>query len=140
MTQISKHFTRAENACRCGDCNKFGADIKLVQAMELLREHFDSPVIVHSWFRCREHNNRSITKKSASGVYGAGSNDKSWHLTGSAIDFHVQGVDNAMVHHYLRSKYKGRHGVGIYDWGIHLDVRPLRADWDERQESDLYPA
>lgn len=109
--------------------------------MDKLRNHFDSPVIVHSWFRCRAHNNRPVHLKNRFGIYGAGSNDNSWHLNGAAVDFHVKGVENEIVHWYLRENYYDRFGVGLYDWGLHLDMRDNRGGWDERRTtSALYAA
>lgn len=129
---ISKHFTAEENRCKCGDCDKFSADIQLVKVLESLRSYFFAPVYIRSWFRCREHNNRPKDQKSSKGHYGAGSNDNSWHLTGAAVDFSVRGVAPAAVRAYLRTRYPEQFGVGIYNWGIHLDMREKRADWDER--------
>lgn len=137
--QISAHFTAAENRCRCGECDRYSADVELVALLEEIRTYFGgASVIVHSWFRCRAHNNRPRTEKSASGHPGAGSSDSSWHIIGGAADFHILGVTNEAIRDFIRSRYPDCYGVGIYDWGLHLDVRPRRGDWDERSAERHY--
>lgn len=127
---ISKNFTAEENRCRCGDCDKFSADVELVYRMQDLRDYYARKVIVHSWFRCRAHNNRPDNQFNANGVRGAGSNDSSWHLYGAAMDFHVEGIkDHSSITSHLRRWYPDRYGIGLYDWGVHFDVRSIRADW-----------
>lgn len=135
---ISTHFTEAENRCRCGDCNKYSADIELVAVLEELREELGRRAInVTSWFRCRAHNNRPTSVVNAQGIPGAGSNDNSWHLVGGAVDFWVRGIDPELIGRKLRKKYPNKYGIGIYDWGVHLDIRPVRADWNFKKTTGL---
>lgn len=130
--KLSTNFRRSENQCKCGDCNKFGADIELVNVMEEFRAHLrfniiaTAIIIVTSWFRCREHNNRPVSEG------GAGSNDNSWHLTGSAIDIKVPGIPPGKLAYEFRKLFPNKYGVGIYDWGIHIDMRPKAGNWDKR--------
>lgn len=56
------------------------------------------------------------------------------------MDFHVKGVDVESIHWYLRDRYPEQYGVGLYDWGVHLDMCELEGDWDERKESSVYAA
>lgn len=121
MRNISTNFTADENACHCGNCDKATADVELVWLLETVRRVFGGrPVHVHSWFRCREHN-RAI-----------GSNDNSWHLVGGAADISIRGVSPGEIQRFVRERFPDRYGVGVYDWGVHLDVRQDRGDWDER--------
>lgn len=139
MYKLTKNFTLAENTCRCG-CGSFGGNQELLDVIQALRDYLNTPVSVHSWFRCRAHNNRPTNVKNQYGVYGAGSNDSSYHLTGLAIDFSAKGIPNESIQWYLRNTYKNKYGVGLYDWGIHLDVRPNRTDWDntDKAREDMY--
>lgn len=140
MTQISTNFTRDENRCNCGECTQFGADIKLCERLETIRawaRHNHNPaaiVVIHSWFRCRAHNNRSVKKKNKLGVYGAGSNDSSWHLTGAGADFSIPGVSPEAICWFIRDTWPDDGGVGLYEWGAHLDMRDEPANWDERKD------
>lgn len=130
---ISDNFGTHEVQCKCGECSGSTADIELVWILEQMRGYFGSRrVHINSWFRCRDHNNRSKTECNANGHYGAGSNDRSWHLIGGAVDFKIPSIDCNTIRDYVRGIYTTRLGLGIYDWGVHLDVRPDRVDWDER--------
>ena len=129
---ISTNFYSHENVCHCG-CGEYSADVELVDVMEETRLHFlSNPFIVHSWFRCRPHNNRPTNEKNERGVSGVGSGDYSHHLYGRAVDFHINNVELIEIRTYLRRKYPDVYGIGIYNTFIHLDVRPTRADWDNR--------
>lgn len=135
---ISEHFSAAEVACKCGECDKATADVELVRLLEEVRAEFseraghDVPVFVSSWFRCREHNNRSPDEVSSYGIPGAGSNDNSWHLIGGAADISIPNVEPEDIANYVRAAYPDRYGIGLYRWGVHLDIRPTRGDWDFR--------
>lgn len=131
---ISDNFTAKENRCRCGECFRYSADVELVFVMERLRAYYGVRIFVNSWFRCRAHNNRPKNQRNSHGVYGAGSNDNSWHLLGSAVDFRVEGVRPADVYRLLRSWYPEKYGLGLYPDFVHLDVRSFRADWFEPTE------
>ena len=55
MGDISKHFNRAEFACKDG-CGFDTVDAELLAKLEEIREHFDQPVIINSACRCHDHN------------------------------------------------------------------------------------
>lgn len=132
---LSDNFKRSENRCRCMECNQYGADIELVFVLETLRSHIrqeikgDAIIVVNSWFRCRAHNNRSASQKNSYGIYGAGSNDNSWHLSGAAADIRVPDVSPRDIHEHLETMYPDKYGIGLYDTFIHIDVRPNKARW-----------
>ena len=122
MRLISQNFTADEVACNCGLCDKSTADVELVWLLELTRQWFGGkPVAVHSWFRCADHNKK------------VGSSDTSWHLIGGAADISINGVKPIEICRFIRAKFPNQYGVGIYDWGVHLDVRSAKADWDNRR-------
>lgn len=127
LRRLSRHFSASEAQCRCGDCipGRATADVELVRVLEEIRAALgDRPVTVHSWFRCREHNNRPTTEQSRAGVSGAGSRDSSWHLHGGAVDFSIPGIDPETLGRRIRELYPDSFGIGIYDWGVHLDIDP----------------
>lgn len=115
---ISKHFARKEFACKCG-CGFATVDVKLIELLELVREHFRKPVIITSGCRCAAHNK-------AEG--GAG---KSKHLEGMAVDFIVKDVPVADVHDFVINQLDGWGGVGKYPNFVHLDSRDEPARWEK---------
>lgn len=69
------------------------------------------PIIIHSGFRTTQTNTNT-----------EGSADKSNHLTGSAIDFHIDGVSNITLHNIFKNSW--RYGLGTYTWGLHISLNP----------------
>jgi len=122
MDKVSRHFNRSEFACSCG-CGLDPVDVKLLEMAEKVREHFGRPIKVHCACRCLKHN-REI-----------GSKDSSQHPKCKAIDFHVKGVEHQEVYDYIH-KYIEVCGLGIYNWGIHLDCRGSIARWDRRDTNE----
>ena len=117
MGNISAHFSRSEFACSCG-CGFDACDIELVDVMEKVREHFGRPVIVHCACRCLEKN-KSV-----------GSKDTSKHIRGIACDFHIDGISNLEIAAYIETIMPDFGGIGIYNWGVHADVRNSKARWN----------
>ena len=94
--KLSEHFTlqeltKSSTAERCGIPNE--ADDEAIKnlitvcekILEPVREHYGTPFIPSSGFRCLELN-RTI-----------GSSDRSQHITGEAVDFEVPGISNKEV-------------------------------------------
>ena len=116
--QLSPHFNVWEFRCRCG-CG-FGlqpgdVDQRLVDGLEELRETFGGPLIVNSGCRCAKHNG----KKDTGGVSG------SQHTQGKAAD--IKCSDKARLLRLAKTIPAFRDGgIGVYSWGVHLDVGPKR--------------
>lgn len=108
MGDLSAHFSRHEFACGCG-CGGDTVDSSTLEALEAIRQHYDSPVTITSAYRCLEYN-RSV-----------GSTDESQHPRGRAVDFVVDGVASHDVYDYADSLGLG--GVGRYDSFTHIDTR-----------------
>lgn len=51
-----KNFTPAEVSCK--HCGEFRYDFKAMTALQLLRDRWGKPVIIHSAHRCAQHNER----------------------------------------------------------------------------------
>lgn len=69
------------------------------------------PIIIHSGYRTSQANNNA-----------EGSANKSNHLIGSAIDFHIEGVSNTILHSIFKNHWK--YGLGTYNWGLHISLNP----------------
>jgi uncharacterized protein YcbK (DUF882 family) len=113
------HFKRKEFACKC-KCGFDTVDIELLPLCEEVRELEGEPVEVLSGCRCKAHTN------------DVGGKRYSMHTNGRAADLSVS--DPLRVFDYLCNKYPDRYGLGLYDWGVHVDTRtngPAR--WDGRK-------
>lgn len=118
---LSAHFRRREFACRCGCGFGLGdgdVDPGLVRALEDLRFLAGRPVKVNSACRCSAHNARQ------------GGKAASQHLKGKAADVKINGLSPKEVAR-LAERVAGFRdgGIGVYAWGVHLDVRGQRARW-----------
>ena len=111
---LSPHFSLDECACRDG-CGFDTPDEALLNLAEAVRDILKEPMIVHSVCRCKAHN------------AAVGGSPTSKHLKGQAMDFHVRGLSplavyNAIVKAWHDGRLPGLGGVGLYDWGVHIDV------------------
>lgn len=115
-----KHFKRSEFHCKCGKCGGFPVepDEKLVELLEQIREHFDSPVTITSGVRCKTHNTN---------VGGATS---SQHLKGTAADIKVKGKTPKEVAAYCETLLPKSGGIGLYKTWVHVDVRTNKSRWN----------
>jgi len=128
MGDLTEHFSRHEFRCKGQNCCAHSAPISL----ELVRylEDFwqatytESPnfkIIVLSGFRCLTHN-REVH-----------SEDTSQHCLGLAADIHIPeeiGWSSAAMAEVAKLIPAFRDGgIGIYEWGLHLDIGRRRALW-----------
>ena len=119
MGDLSKHFSRHEFKCKCGECDSDTVDTELLTVLEDLREHFNVPVKINSSHRCPAHN------------AAVGGGDASQHKQGRAADIVVVGTNASDVQSYLKAKYPNTFGIGSYNTFTHIDTRthgPAR--WD----------
>ena len=116
MSKLSQHFDRSEFACQCG-CLFDTVDIELIEALEVVREHFAAPVTITSGCRCIDHNMK------------VGGSYDSQHTKGRAADFKVQGKTPQEVYDFLCRTYPDRYGIGLYDSWVHFDSRSQKARW-----------
>lgn len=119
--QVSKNFKRKEFACQCG-CGFDVVDVKLIEILQAIRDHYQKPIHITSACRCLKHN-RSV-----------GSKDTSQHALGKATDIYIVGISAEEIRDTLRkTNMKNFGGIGIYpDWknkGLHIDVRDKKTDW-----------
>lgn len=117
--KLSQHFDSTEFACKCG-CGGMngGADVdpRLVEVLERMRQALEVPLILSCGYRCPAHN------------YEVGGVSNSQHIYGKAAD--VQKPDGVSLARLARAaELAGADGIGVYDWGVHVDVRGYAARW-----------
>jgi len=126
--KISNHFDTSTDQikCSCG-CGQEIINEELFDILEDFRHYAgDKPIILHCVNRCKKHNAE---------IGGA---KKSYHIIGSAGDFHIKGISIPELHKMaLRYYYEVKRpiGLGLYDWGIHLDTSEKHKHerlWDMR--------
>ena len=118
--QLSTNFKAREFDCKCGRCSRTQIDTKLVEYLQLIRNHFGLPVSITSGYRCAAHN-AEVSKSS-----------KSKHTLGQAADFHIDGVAPAEIAKYAESI--GIKGIGLYDTFVHIDTRTAKYFWRGHNE------
>ena len=121
-----QYFTREEFRCQCGGkyCNGFPVepDEKLVRTLNEIRRRLGVPVSIvdsgGSGVRCSQHN---------ADVGGVANSE---HLYGRAADLHSSASAERMKQ--VAEEVMGQTGgIGIYSWGIHVDVGKY-SRWDNR--------
>ena len=123
--KLSEYFSVYEFDCgksRPCSCTTTLIDVKLVEILQRIREHFGKPVTVTSGYRCPTYNSRP----------DVGGSTSSYHCKGQAADIVVAGVKPAEVAKYAESI--GVLGVGLYETDkdghfVHVDTRTVKAFW-----------
>lgn len=124
-THVSEHLAWDELAChddaRTPYPDRWRSDraVILAQNFELVRTLLgDEPITILSGYRTPEHNSRT-----------EGAAVKSQHVQGRAIDITHRTLPAVEVYiRVLAAQRRGElpnlGGLGLYQWGVHLDVRP----------------
>ena len=115
--QVSEHFKAQEFAQKDYQCDKILIESELIEVLEDVRTHFNSPVIITSGYRTPEYN------KKIGGV------KNSQHTKGTAADIKIENVLASKVQKYLSQKYTNKYGIGKYKNFTHIDVRKKKARW-----------
>lgn len=126
--QIGRYFKEHEMECHCGKCLKTIFDANLIRKLDALREDLGRPVVINSGYRCKKHND------------AVGGSPTSQHLLGKAADIKVDKckINGKMLRKMTAAEllpYAEKHGfdgIGLYSWGLHVDVRGYKARWDFR--------
>ncbi len=111
----TKNFKITELAC--SHCGEVKLNSELLAVLELVRHHFNAPVIINSGYRCETHNEK---------IGGA---RHSKHLHGIAADIVVKGVNAHEVYEFLNGVFPNSYGLGRYDSFVHIDVRASKGRW-----------
>ena len=129
MGDLTLNISRSELKCKCGKCNVTIQDheliIEVVQSIcdRIAADRDVEKVMlkINSAARCQPHN------------LSVGSNDESQHIRCNAmdIDIFVNGrrVPPHGVYWIADEIYHDRFGMGMYDWGVHIDTRRIKARW-----------
>lgn len=117
--KLSEHFDSSEFACKCG-CGGLnsGCDVssRLVEVLESMRVYLNTPLELSCGYRCPTHN------------YEVGGVSNSFHIYGLAADVQTpEGLTPEILAEVAEKC--GADGIGIYDWGVHVDVRGYPARW-----------
>jgi len=110
---ISKNFSESEWKCSC--CKQCFIVPELVDMMQKFRDRVDMAIDVHCVNRCEKQNEK------------VGGVENSKHLKGEACDFHVPDLKIKRLHAEVLSSddiFTG--GIGLYDWGVHVDIGEKR--------------
>lgn len=115
-----KYFKPEEFACKCG-CGAKNINHDLVKILEKIREHYGKPVRINSGVRCKTHNAR----------VGGAANSQHLDTYGTAADIAtISGTTPRAMAAYVETLMPNTGGIGIYPWGIHVDVRKTKARWN----------
>jgi len=121
--KLSNNFNLKEFECKCGKCKKTIVDAKLVNLLQMIRDHYKKEIYINSGYRCSKHNK----------AVGGASN--SMHTKGKAADIVVKGVAPNMVAAY--AEYIGIQGIGLYGSFVHIDTRSKRAYWLNQEQAPI---
>jgi hypothetical protein len=117
MGDLSPHFSKSEFACRC--CGELQIKMRLIDALEKLRDLAGKAIVIHDGYRCAPHNQH------------VGGVTNSEHTQGMAADVEIPGLSlQEMYELALQVPEFGHGGVGVYDGGfLHVDVRLHASRW-----------
>ena len=111
-----KNFKMSELKCKCGGkyCNGYpvGFSYELLKQLQEIRNYFNSPVIITSAVRCKQHN------KNVGGIA------KSKHLEGRAVDFYVKGVSYSRLKAKTKTLPYKNYEYNISGSVMHRDITP----------------
>lgn len=137
MGDLSKNFSYSEFACSCG-CGLDNIDPRQSVLAEIIRHYAgDNSLVPNSGCRCVANNER--IQKELNPAYAPFSS-KSKHLPyndddevdellgeSSATDYSSN--NPKALYLYLNSLFPNTYGIGLYSWGVHIDVRQTRVRW-----------
>lgn len=102
----------------------FSNVLELAVNLQVLRDLICVPININSGYRSPEHN------KAVGGV------SSSQHLTGKAADIRVDTLTPEQLYSYISDLIESgdmkEGGLGLYNWGVHYDIRGTKARWDYR--------
>ena len=117
----SEHFSAAELMCRgasqgscnCGPETANNVSPRLLEKLEALRAMIGGPIEISCAYRCPAHNAE------------VGGVPNSQHVDGTAADVQTPNYNHCNTPEQLKwyCEQIGFDGIGLYDWGCHVDVR-----------------
>lgn len=115
---LTKNFQVREFRCKDGSDTIFVA-VKLPMICQYIRMRCGKGLTINSAYRTPEHNAKE------------GGEEFSMHLYGAAADLKCPaGLTPKQMAGFAREIMPDWGGVGIYSWGIHVDVSPVFRNWN----------
>ena len=126
INRLRDNITTEDIECNCG-CGFKNISPATLDVVQDAREHFNKPVHInsrnHSACRCDVHN---ASEEVGGSKYSKHLPDELNEMS-RAVDFEIEGVPHREVYDYLDIKYPSCLGLGLYNWGLHVDDRMKRA-------------
>ena len=114
IKNIPSNFKLKEFSCHDGsDLVKIDSD--LVIFLQEIRNIYSRPVVINSAYRTPEYNKK---------IGGA---SRSQHIYGKAADICINGIQPIEI--AKTAEKLGFMGIGLYDWGCHVDTRKTKSFW-----------
>lgn len=115
---MGKWFKSKEFRCSCDyeSCPEQKISVELIQRLEFIRESCNSPIRVHSGFRCNKKQ-EDIRKSNISTVVAK---NKSTHEMGEAVDISCSALVPGELMKFCELKFKS---IGIANNFLHVDLR-----------------
>lgn len=131
---LAGHFLEHELQCHGRECCDRAVVVStvLLAALELFRIQVATPFTPECVYRCPVHNK------------AIGGSDTSQHILGTAADIHTSQLGGGWTVGLMAKAAEEvidildvPGGIGLYPWGIHLDVREYSGEhgparWDDR--------
>lgn len=125
--KLTENFYRDEFECHGDNCCDHSAPINmlLVNGVQMMRDFInedsdiDIPFHMSCGFRCFVYNRDPVV----------GSDDYSQHPLGTAGDVQARVSLYKLFEAALQVPQFKNGGIGLYDWGIHVDARGFKARW-----------
>ena len=113
--KLTKHFDRAEFACKCG-CGYNDISVLLVEKLERARAACGVKFVITSGCRCEKHNEKVGGVKNSS------------HIKGYAADIALDDYNRVIIIQVLRKEFNR---IVIAKTFIHVDIDPALpiAEW-----------
>ena len=121
---MSKHFKQSEYACKCG-CGLDSIAPEQFVISELVRKfEGGQPYTLSSACRCHAYNEAVQFQYKPNYVANS---SKSKHMDCLAVDYPSKKPKE--LYKFLDNLLPDTYGMGLYSWGVHLDIREQRARW-----------
>ena len=117
----TKDFSEKDITCKCG-CGEVSR-LRLIKALQALRDGFDQEFDIIGTVRCDDYNEF------------LGGRGDSYHVKGLAVDIDTYDMSKDELMALREIAYDvGFRGFGLYNHAIHLDLRDTFELWDHRGE------
>ena len=115
---ITEHFKVREFQCSDSSRPVFISQT-LADLLEAIRQRIGRPLRISSGYRTVSYN---ATVK--------GSSKTSKHCMGLAADIKADGIEPQQLYNIACELLGDHGGVGLYSWGVHVDVRSEKSRWN----------